>query len=106
MSDLSLRVAAWTEDKVKARHASTTKVVVFLEKTHDLKFVFPCIRPWPLLGSVPHGGIKYVRIHYLIDLLHAIDAKKVPGGQANKNFTIFTQVSTSIFLTSDGLTPE
>ena len=41
-------------------------------------------------GSVPHLGIKFVRIHFLLDLIHAVDASNVPGGASNTNFTIFT----------------
>lgn len=44
------------------------------------------------VGSVPFEGIKWVRIHFLLDLLHYLDAKDVPGGSSNSNFTIFNDV--------------
>jgi hypothetical protein len=41
---------------------------------------------------VPFEGIKWVRIHFLLDLLHYVDATDVPGGSSNTNFTIFNAV--------------
>jgi hypothetical protein len=41
-------------------------------------------------GSVPHSGIQYVRIHFLLELIHVANATEALC--TNTNFTCYSQV--------------
>ena len=43
-----------------------------------------------MIGSVPYDGIKFVRIHYLLDLLHYTSASEVDC--SSSSFTCYDSV--------------